>query len=69
MNPLKVIRLKCLDCSADQPSEVEKCPVTKCPLWRYRMGKNPDRKPRALSPDQRRAMGDRLKQARLAKIP
>jgi hypothetical protein len=46
----KAIRMKCLDCCADQLAEVRKCPVTNCPLWRYRMGKEindelkPDRK-------------------------
>ena len=35
----KAIRLKCLDCSAGQLSEVRKCPAEHCPLWRYRMGK------------------------------
>lgn len=34
----KAIRLKCLDCCAGQSAEVRKCPVTHCPLWRYRMG-------------------------------
>ena len=33
------IRMKCLDCCADQLAEVRKCPVTNCPLWRYRMGR------------------------------
>ncbi len=47
---LKVIRRKCLDCSVDQPTEVRLCPVTKCPLWPYRMGKNPFSRPRGLSP-------------------
>ena len=35
----KAIRLKCLDCCADNMAEVRKCPATHCPLWRYRMGK------------------------------
>ena len=35
----KAIRLKCLDCCAGQAAEVRKCPAEKCPLWRYRMGK------------------------------
>ena len=35
----KAIRLKCLDCCADQSAEVRKCTATHCPLWRYRMGK------------------------------
>ena len=34
----RAIRLKCLDCSAQQQSEVKRCPCTDCPLWRYRMG-------------------------------
>lgn len=43
MTPLKAIREKCLDCSAQQPSEVKHCPVTTCALWPFRMGKNPNR--------------------------
>lgn len=35
----KAIRMKCLDCTCDQPAEVRKCPATNCPLWRYRMGR------------------------------
>ena len=35
----KAIRLKCLDCCCDQPSEVRNCPCTACPLWRFRMGR------------------------------
>lgn len=34
----KAIRMKCLDCCCDNMAEVRKCPVTNCPLWRYRMG-------------------------------
>ena len=43
LTPLKAIREKCLDCSGGQPKEVRLCPVTDCPLWPYRMGKNPRR--------------------------
>ena len=35
----KAIRLKCLDCCCDQPSEVRRCPAVDCPLWRFRMGR------------------------------
>lgn len=35
----KAIRLKCLDCTCDQPVEVRNCPCTDCPLWRFRMGR------------------------------
>jgi len=41
--PMKAIRLKCLDCSADQANEVRLCPLVDCPLYRYRSGKNPAR--------------------------
>lgn len=34
----KAIRLKCLDCCCGNSAEVCRCSVTKCPLWRYRMG-------------------------------
>lgn len=44
LTPLKAIRLKCLDCSAGQPSEVRKCPMEDCPLFTYRFGHNPNRK-------------------------
>ena len=41
ITPLKAIRAKCLDCSNDQRKEVKECPITKCPIWLYRMGKRP----------------------------
>ncbi len=42
--PIKSIREKCLNCSAYQPKEVRLCPDTECPLFPYRLGKNPNRK-------------------------
>ena len=49
----KAIRLKCLDCCAGQSAEVRKCELTKCPLWRYRMGKeeNDELKPVRKNPE------------------
>lgn len=38
---LKAARLRCLECSADQPKEVALCPRTQRPLYRYRLGKDP----------------------------
>lgn len=32
------IRDKCMDCSNGQFSEVENCPITRCPLYLYRFG-------------------------------
>jgi hypothetical protein len=41
MSPLRALRLRCLDCCCDQPSEVRKCTAVKCPSWPFRMGVNP----------------------------
>lgn len=42
MTPVKAIRAKCLDCSFHQAKEVKLCPCTNCPLYPFRMGKNPN---------------------------
>lgn len=39
--PMKAIRAKCMDCSGDNANEVKLCPITWCPLYPYRLGKNP----------------------------
>ncbi len=44
LTPIKAIRAKCLDCSGNHPSEVRNCVITDCPLYPYRLGKNPNRK-------------------------
>lgn len=41
LTPMKAIRLKCLDCTCNQPKEVTLCTATNCPLFPYRMGKRP----------------------------
>lgn len=63
-SPIKAIRLKCLDCSALQESEVKLCPVTDCPLYEFRMGKNPYVKRRELTEEQRKEIGERLNKAK-----
>ena len=35
----QAIRVKCLDCSCGSTTEVKECPITRCALWRYRLGK------------------------------
>jgi len=44
LTPLKAVRAKCLECSANQPKEVKLCEISDCPLFFYRFGKNPNRK-------------------------
>ena len=59
-SPLKAIRAKCLDCCFDQPSEVKLCPVSGCPLYPFRFGKNPFRAKRELTDDQKEMLRQRL---------
>ena len=64
MNPLKVIRQKCLECSNNSPNEVKLCPVTKCALYPYRFGTNPFRKKREMTEEQKEELKERLKKGR-----
>ena len=41
MSLLKALRARCIDCCADQPSEVRLCTAVACPSWPFRMGSNP----------------------------
>jgi hypothetical protein len=43
----KAIRLKCLDCCCGNSAEVRRCASVKCPLWRYRMGREENTEKRA----------------------
>lgn len=44
MTPVRAIRAKCLDCCCGQMQEVRLCPCSDCPLYPFRMGRNPNRK-------------------------
>ncbi|CCE94923.1 hypothetical protein SFHH103_00423 [Sinorhizobium fredii HH103] len=41
MSPMAAIRLKCLDCSSGQPSEVRACEAVTCALWPFRASIHP----------------------------
>ncbi len=64
LTPLKAIRAKCLDCSAGSAHEVKHCVIPECPLYPFRFGKNPFRKRRALTDQQRREIAERLRKSR-----
>lgn len=49
-SPLKAIRAFCIDCQGGAVREIKSCTAPKCPLYAFRMGKNPYRK-RELSPE------------------
>lgn len=60
ISPLKAIRLKCLDCSNGSSNEVKVCPITGCPLYPFRDGKNPFRVKKEYTPEQKAALASRL---------
>jgi hypothetical protein len=43
LSPLKAIRSNCIDCSGGILKYVRECNITECPLYPFRMGKNPHR--------------------------
>ena len=70
-SPLKAIRDFCkYDCclvSADNAGAMEawkECEITTCPLNSFRLGKNPFRKRREMTDEQRQKIAERLKKAR-----
>lgn len=63
-NPVKAIREKCIDCCCGSASEVKECSCTKCPIYPFRLGKNPFRQKREMSEEQKKVVGDRLREAR-----
>lgn len=67
-NPVKAIREKCLDCCGGSTSEVKECTAERCPIYPFRLGKNPFRQKRELTEEQRKAVGDRLREARKTNV-
>lgn len=63
-NPVKAIREKCLDCCCGSVTEVKLCPSSDCALFPFRFGKNPYRRSRELSEEEREALRHRLAEAR-----
>lgn len=59
LTPIKAIRAKCLDCCCGSANEVKLCPSPSCPLYPFRLGKNPNIK-REYTEEQRQAMRDRM---------
>jgi hypothetical protein len=52
MTPVQAIRAKCVECSGGQKVEVRLCPISDCPLYAFRMGRNSRRKRRKVSEHQ-----------------
>ena len=50
LTPLRAVKAWCRDCSGFQPKEVRLCPSSDCPLYQYRMGRNPRRRRQTVNP-------------------
>ena len=64
-SPIKAIRAYCLDCS-DTPKNILNCHLKNCPLWEFRLGRNPFIK-RQMTEEHRAASAERLARARATK--
>lgn len=64
LTPIRAIRTKCIDCSAGSMKEVRECVMLDCPLYPYRLGKSPNRKPRILTDEEREALRQRMAKMR-----
>lgn len=60
MTAQKAIRANCLECANGSAHEVRFCTDVICPLWPFRMGRNPWRPP--LSEETRERKAQQLKQ-------
>lgn len=63
-NPVKAIRDKCIDCMCGQTNEVKQCTTARCPLYPFRLGKNPYRTSRVITEEQRARSAERLRMYR-----
>lgn len=60
MTPMQAIKAKCLDCNCGQVKEIKLCTETNCPLHAFRLGKNPNRKAREYTPEEKAKLAARF---------
>lgn len=64
-NPLKLIKWHCkYNCCAGVEKEWKECNNISCPLWVMRLGKNPNRKKRTITEEQKERFKERMKESR-----
>lgn len=61
--PLKAIKKHCKECSNFELKEIRECPVLDCPLYPFRLGKNPYLF-RKMTEEQRQGAAERLRKYR-----
>lgn len=59
-SPIKAIRKYCLECCKESANEVKLCPAEGCILHPFRFGRNPFRKKREYSEEEKKKMTERL---------
>ena len=67
-SPMKAIRAKCIDCCGFQINEVRLCTAVNCPLHPFRFGKNPFRKTREMSEEEKAQRAKALEKARAKRL-
>lgn len=64
---IRAIRQFCILCVGTMP-EVKKCSEEgMCPLWKFRLGKNPNMKTRVMSEEERKKLAERMRSFKNAK--
>lgn len=63
-NPVKAIRAFCVDCCGGSSMMVKGCSAPDCALYPFRLGKNPYRKSRELTEEERQVLRDRMNKIR-----
>lgn len=67
-SPQKAIVNFCVSCMGYHKGWVKECTATTCPLYEFRLGKNPYRKTREYSEEELQELKDRAKKAREKKM-
>lgn len=66
-SPQKAIVNFCISCMGYHKSYVKECPALNCPLYDFRLGKNPYRKSREYTEEEKEQLKERARKARESK--
>ena len=66
-SPLDAIKDFCMECCGYQRDEVKTCSAPMCPLYEFRLGKNPYRKTKDYTEEELEKMRERIANARANK--
>lgn len=66
-SPLEAIKDFCMECCGYQRDEVKTCSAPMCPLYEFRLGKNPYRKTKDYTEEELEKMRERIANARANK--